>query len=140
MQVTTLLPHLNAALNATTCVLLILARVQIARRRIESHRAWMLSALAVSALFLVSYIAYHITSPIFVFRGHGLIRPIYYALLISHVLLAALAIPMILVTAWRGLHRNDARHRPLARWTWPVWMYVSVSGVVVYLMLYQIYR
>jgi uncharacterized membrane protein YozB (DUF420 family) len=135
-----LLPHINAVLNASTCVLLIVARVQIARRKIPSHRAWMLAALAVSALFLVSYIAYHLTSPIFVFRGHGLVRPIYYALLISHVLLAAIAIPMILVTAWRGLHRSDDRHRRLARWTWPVWMYVSVSGVVVYLMLYQIYR
>ena len=140
MTTSELLPHVNAVLNASTCVLLMIARVQISRHKIQSHRAWMLAALAVSALFLVSYIAYHVSSPIFVFRGHGLVRPIYYALLISHVLLAAIAIPMILVTAWRGLHRSDDRHRRLARWTWPVWMYVSVSGVVVYLMLYQIYR
>ena len=100
----------------------------------------MLAALLVSALFLVSYIAYHLGSPIFVFRGHGLVRPLYYLLLISHVLLAAIAIPMILATAWRGLHRSDERHRRIARWTWPVWMYVSVSGVAVYLMLYHIYR
>lgn len=140
MGIVALLPHINAVLNASTCALLVLARVQIARKRIAAHRAAMLGALAVSALFLVSYIAYHLSAPIFVFRGHGWIRPIYYALLISHVLLAALAIPLILATVTLGLRRIDTRHRRWARWTWPVWMYVSVSGVVVYLMLYQIYR
>ncbi len=140
MSIVKLLPHINAALNATTGLLLAFGRVQIARRRVAAHRGAMLAALGVSALFLVGYITYHLSAPIFVFRGHGLIRPVYYALLISHVLLAALSIPIILVTAWRGLHRDDIRHRRWARWTWPVWMYVSVSGVAVYLMLYQIYR
>lgn len=140
MSVATVLPHINASLNAITCVLLVLARVRIAQRRIAEHRAAMLAALAVSALFVVSYISYHLMAPIFVFRGHGWIRPVYYALLISHVVLAALAIPMIAATVWRGLHRDDIPHRRLARWTWPVWMYVSLSGVLVYLMLYQIYR
>ena len=140
MRTAELLPHVNAVLNATTCALLIVARVQIARRAITAHRAFMLAALAVSALFLVSYIAYHVSSPIFVFRGHGLIRPLYYTLLISHVLLAALAIPMIFTSAWLGLRRNDSRHRRWARWTWPIWIYVSLSGVVVYLMLYYIYN
>lgn len=140
MRLSTLLPHVNAALNATTAALLIVGRVQIARRRIAAHRAAMLAALAVSTLFLAGYIAYHVSAPIFVFRGEGLIRPVYYALLVSHVLLAALAIPVILLTVWRGLHRDDARHRRAARWTWPLWIYVSASGVMVYLMLYHIYR
>lgn len=136
----TQLPHVNAALNATTAVLLVIGRIQIARRRIARHRAVMIAALGVSALFLAGYITYHVSAPIFVFRGQGPIRPLYYSLLISHVLLAALTIPLILVTAWRGLHRDDARHRRIARWAWPVWMYASASGFVVYLMLYQIYR
>lgn len=140
MGIVPLLPHINATLNAVAGVLLLIGRVHIARRRIAAHRATMLAALSVSALFLVGYITYHLSAPIFVFRGHGAIRPVYYVLLVSHVLLAAAAIPLVLVTLWRGLHRDDARHRRWARWTWPVWMYVSVSGVLVYLMLYQIYR
>jgi uncharacterized membrane protein YozB (DUF420 family) len=118
----------------------LIGRARIAQRRVAAHRAVMLAAVGVSVLFLVGYITYHLSAPIFVFRGHGLIRPVYYALLISHVLLAAVAIPLVLVTVWRGLHRDDVRHRRWARWTWPVWIFVSVSGVVVYLMLYQIYR
>jgi uncharacterized membrane protein YozB (DUF420 family) len=140
MGISTQLPHINAALNAITGVLLLIGRVRIARRRVAAHRAAMLAAVGVSVLFLVGYITYHLSAPIFVFRGHGLIRPVYYTLLISHVLLAAVATPLVLVTVWRGLHRDDVRHRRWARWTWPVWMYVSVSGVVVYLMLYRIYR
>lgn len=139
MDTTNLLPHVNAALNGLSGVLLILARVLIAQRRIAAHRNAMLAALGVSTVFLVSYLTYHFSAPIFVFRGQGPIRPLYYALLISHVLLAALAIPLILNTAWLGLRRVDPRHRRWARWTWPIWMYVSVSGVGVYLMLYQIY-
>ena len=140
MGIVPLLPHINATLNAVAGVLLLIGRVHIARRRIAAHRSTMLAALSVSSLFLVGYITFRLSAPIFVFRGQGAVRPLYYALLISHVLLAAVAIPMILVTAWRALHRDDARHRRWARWTWPVWMFVSVSGVVVYLMLYQIYR
>jgi len=140
MEPATLLPHVNAALNGVGAVLLLGARVAIAQRRIDAHRRAMLAALAVSALFLLGYLVYHFTSPIFVFRGEGLVRPFYYALLISHVLLAAAALPMILVTGVLGWRRRDARHRRWARWTWPLWMYVSLSGVAVYLMLYQIYR
>jgi uncharacterized membrane protein YozB (DUF420 family) len=139
MDTANTLPHLNAFLNTVTMVLLVTAFVLIRRRRIDAHRRAMLAALAVSALFLVSYLIYHFSAPIFVFRGEGVVRPIYYALLISHVVLAAVATPMILVTAWRGLNRIDARHRALARWTWPLWMYVSVSGVIVYLLLYHVY-
>lgn len=139
MDAPQLLPHLNAALNASAAGLLILARWQIGRRRIDAHRRTMLAALGVSALFLVSYIAYHHAAPIFVFRGQGWIRPVYYALLVSHVLLAALAIPLVAATAWRGHRRRDTRHRAIARWTWPLWLYVSASGLLVYLLLYQLY-
>ena len=129
MSLATFLPHVNAALNATTAALLLVGRVQIARRRVAAHRAFMLAAFAVSVLFLVGYITYHVSAPIFEFRGRGAIRPVYYALLVSHVLLAALAIPVILLTVWRGLHRDDLRHRRVARWTWPLLIYVSASGV-----------
>ncbi len=139
MNTAEILPHVNALLNASACTLLLAARVQIARRRIDSHRRLMLGALTVSAVFLVSYLIYHVTAPIFVFRGEGPVRPIYYMLLISHVFLAAVALPAILVTAVLGWMRRDGRHRRWARWTWPLWVYVSVSGVVVYLMLHHLY-
>lgn len=139
MQLADLLPHLNAGLNASATALLVLARVRIGRKQIDAHRRAMLGALAVSALFLASYLIYHSIAPIYVFRGHGWIRPVYYALLISHVVVAALSLPMIAYTAWCGLRRMDVRHRAIARWTWPVWMYVSVTGVLVYLLLYQVY-
>ncbi len=138
MDPANVLPHVNATLNAISGVLLVVARVLIAQRRIAAHRRAMLAALVVSALFLIGYIVYHVTSPIFVFRGTGLVRPVYYALLISHVVLAAAALPMILVTAVLGLRRRDDRHRRWARWTLSLWMYVSLSGVAVYLLLYQI--
>lgn len=132
------LPHLNALLNATTMVLLLLALAFIRARRIFAHRRAMIGAICVSAVFLVSYLVYHFTAPIFVFRGEGLVRPAYYALLVSHVAAAAMVTPMILMTAWRGLS-GDARHRAIARWTWPLWMYASVSGIVVYALLYHVY-
>lgn len=138
MNSASILPHLNAVLNGISIILLVVARVMVARGRIEAHRVAMLSALGVSGLFLVSYIAYHLSSPIFVFRGHGVVRPIYYALLISHVILAAASLPLILVTAWLGLKRILPSHPRWARWTWPIWMYVSISGLAVYLMLYGI--
>ncbi len=137
MTASDLLPHVNASLNAIAFAFLCAARVRISQRRIEAHRRAMLWALAVSALFLVSYIVYHFNAPIFRFRGEGLVRPVYYTLLISHVSLAALAIPMIGASAWLGLHRRDQSHRRWARWTWPLWAYVSLSGVVVYLMLHH---
>lgn len=132
------LPHLNAVLNATTIVLLLLALRFIRARRVSAHRGAMIGAICVSAVFLVSYLVYHFSAPIFVFRGEGLVRPAYYAFLISHVTAAALVTPMILVTAWRGLSGN-LRHRAIARWTWPLWMYASVSGIVVYALLYHVY-
>ncbi len=139
MDIVSQLPHINAALNAAASVLLVIGRIQIARRRIAAHRLAMLGAVGVSVLFLISYVSYHVSAPIFEFRGRGPIRPVYYAFLISHVVLAAVAAPMVLATIWRGLRREDLRHRRWARWTWPVWMYVSATGVLVYLMLYNIH-
>ena len=140
MDIVSQLPHINAALNAAASVLLVIGRIQIARRRIAAHRLAMLGAVGVSVLFLISYVSDHVSAPIFEFRGRGPIRPVYYAFLISHVVLAAVAAPMVLATIWRGLRREDLRHRRWARWTWPVWMYVSASGVLVYFMLYNIHR
>ena len=140
MPIAQWLPHVNASLNLLATGLLIAARVEVARGHIDAHRRWMTAALIVSALFLIGYGTYHYLAPIFVFRGTGWIRPVYYALLISHVVLAALSLPMILGAALLGATGRVSAHRKLARWTWPLWFYVSVSGVVVYLLLYQIYH
>lgn len=137
MEPASTLPHLNAVLNCTAAMLLVAGRWRIARGDVEAHRRAMIAALGVSALFLVSYLAYHATSPIYLFRGQGGIRTFYYALLISHVLLAAVSLPLILTTAWLGLRRRIPTHPRVARWCFPIWMYVSLSGVWVYLMLYQ---
>jgi putative membrane protein len=133
------LPHLNAALNVVSTVLLTTAWVLIKKRRIAQHRRCMIAAVATSALFLTSYVIYHANVGSKPFPGTGPIRAVYFAILIPHVILAAVTLPFILVTFARGLRRDDARHRRIARWTMPVWLFVSVTGVVVYLMLYQWY-
>ena len=135
------LPHLNAALNATSGVLLAFAWWNITRRprRIETHRRFMIAAFVVSALFFVSYITYHANIGSKPFPGAGLARTIYFTILIPHVILAAVVVPMAIITLRRGLRRDDLRHRRIARWTMPIWMFVSVSGVVVYLMLYRMF-
>lgn len=133
------LPALNAALNAASALLLLLGYRFIRRGRVPAHRACMLGALGVSALFLVSYVAYHLQAGSVRFAGPAWVRPIYFTILISHTALAAAVVPLALLTvgrAWRG--RFEA-HRRIARWTFPVWLYVSVTGVVVYLMLYRIF-
>lgn len=131
------LPHLNAALNAIAGVLLIAGYILIRRRRIQAHRACMLGAFVVSALFLASYVIYHAQAGSRPFPGTGIARTIYFAILIPHVILAAAVLPLALVTLRRGLRRDDERHRRIARWTLPIWLFVSVTGVIVYLMLYQ---
>ena len=131
------LPHLNAALNATASVLLITGWRLILNKRIAQHRLCMIAAVITSAAFLTSYVIYHAHIGSKPYPGTGLMRTIYFAILIPHVLLAAGTLPFILVTFIRGLRRQDARHRKIARWTMPVWLFVSVSGVVVYLMLYH---
>jgi len=104
-----------------------------------AHRWCMVAALTVSGLFLISYVTLRFYTPIFVFQGEGVIRIFYYILLISHVLLAMAIVPLVLITVLRAFKDRFAAHKKIARWTWPVWMYVSVSGILVYLMLYQLY-
>ena len=133
------LPHLNAALNATATVLLVTGWLLIKRRRIQQHRAVMIAAVITSAAFLTSYVVYHANAGSKPFPGTGAIRTVYFAILIPHVILAAISLPPILITFIRGLRRDDQRHRRIARWTLPVWLFVSVTGVVVYVMLYRLY-
>ncbi|HEY7112087.1 MAG TPA: DUF420 domain-containing protein [Thermoanaerobaculia bacterium] len=133
------LPAFNAVLNATSAVLVVLAYRAIRRLDIARHRALMLSAAATSAVFLVSYVTYHAQVGSVHFTATGLPRVIYFAVLVSHTILAAATPPLVLRTLYLGLKRRDDRHRRIARWTLPIWLYVSVTGVVVYLMLYQLY-
>jgi len=133
------LPHLNALLNATSVILLVIGLIFIRRRKITAHLTTMIAALAVSTLFLISYLVYHYNYGSIRFTGQGIVRPIYFTILITHVILATVIVPLIAVTLWRALRGKYALHRRIARWTYPLWMYVSVTGVIVYLMLYQLY-
>lgn len=132
------LPALNATLNGIAGALLLLGFYFIRRGRIERHRRAMLAAFTTSTLFLVSYVIYHANVGSRPFTGVGPIRLAYFTILITHIILAAAIVPMALLTLKRGLVRDDARHRRIAKITWPLWMYVSVTGVVIYVMLYQI--
>ncbi len=131
------LPAVNAALNATAAVLLTTGYVMIRRGHVRRHQACMLSALAVSALFLVCYVVYHLEAGSVGFTAGGPIRYVYLAILATHVPLAALIVPLALLTASRALRGRFDRHRRIARWTLPLWLYVSVTGVLIYLMLYE---
>lgn len=133
------LPTLNALLNLTSAVLLTLGYVQIRRRRVEPHHRCMLTACVSSTLFLVSYVIYHANAGSKPFGGHGLARPVYFAILLTHVVLAAAIVPMVIVTLARAFRGRFAEHARLARRTLPLWLYVSVTGVVIYLMLYVLY-
>ena len=132
------LPALNAFLNGTSALLLTAGFVFIKRRNVAAHRACMLAAFGVSALFLVSYVVYHAQSGSVPFPGRGLVRPIYFTLLVSHIVLAATVLPLALTTIHRAWTERFDRHRRIARWTLPVWLYVSVTGVVIYWMLYHL--
>ncbi len=131
------LPVLNASLNGLAGVLLLAGFVFIKRRRIAQHKACMIAAVVVSAMFLVSYVVYHALHGSTAFARSGPIRAVYFFILITHVVLATAVVPLVLLTLRRAWKEQFDRHRRLARWTWPIWMYVSVTGVVVYLMLYQ---
>ncbi len=132
------LPGLNAILNATAAVLLVAGYVSIRRKRVTLHRKFMLSACAVSLLFLTSYLIYHFHQPTTPYRGEGAARVFYFVVLISHILLAIAVVPLALLTVYRGLRGRFEKHRAVARWTLPIWLYVSVTGVVVYVMLYRL--
>ena len=130
---------LNASLNGISAVLLATGFTFILKGKIRQHRACMLSAFTVSAAFLVSYVIYHIRVGNVRFLGEGWIRPVYFTLLISHVFLAIVILPMAIITLSRALRERFDAHRRIARWTLPLWLYVSVTGVIVYVMLYHLY-
>jgi len=130
-------PVINASLNGTSAVLLLIGRNFILRGRTAAHRACMLAAVITSSLFLTSYIYYHAHVGSVRFQGQGWVRPVYFTILLSHVILAMVIVPMVIITLSRALRERFDRHRAIARWTWPLWMYVSVTGVIVYFMLYH---
>jgi uncharacterized membrane protein YozB (DUF420 family) len=132
------LPALNAALNATSAALLLLGFWLIRRKRVEAHRRAMLAAVACSTLFLISYLVYHAQVGSVRFQGRGPIRTVYFTILLTHTVLAAAIVPLVLVTLTRALRGRFERHRRLARITFPLWAYVSVTGVVIYVMLYRL--
>jgi putative membrane protein len=132
-------PLINASLNGASAVLIVTGRVLIGQKRIRLHRACMISAVIASSLFLVSYLYYHAHVLSVHFPGQGWVRPLYFSILISHTLLAATVVPLVLLSLRFGLRGRFDQHRRIARWTYPIWLYVSVTGVVVYVMLYQIY-
>jgi putative membrane protein len=131
------LPALNATLNAISFVFLVTGYVLIKRDRRDAHRNCMIGALIMSGLFLTSYVIYHLQVGSVPFQKTGWIRTVYFGVLIPHVILAAAIVPLILVTVSRALSRRFDKHRRIARWTLPLWLYVSITGVIVYLMLYQ---
>ena len=131
------LPALNAALNATSGVLLVMGYIFIKQRLMKSHTICMVSACCTSTLFLISYLTFHYYHGSTHFQGHGPIRFIYFSILISHTILAVIIVPLAIVTLWRGLTGNFMKHVKIARVTFPLWLYVSVTGVIIYWMLYQ---
>lgn len=135
----TSLPTIDAILNATSAILLLCGFFFIRRRKVSAHKVCMLSALGASALFLICYLTYHYYHGTTRFPGVGVVRTFYLALLASHTVLAALIVPLVLVTLFRALRGTFDLHRRIARWTLPVWLYVSVTGVAVYWMLYRLY-
>jgi len=135
--VTEYLPTLNAILNGTSAVLLSIGWWHIRHRRIATHRTFMIAAFVSSALFLVSYVIYHAQIGSKPYPGTGIVRTIYFSILIPHVILAAVVLPLAIMTLRRGLIRDDRRHRQIAKITIPLWLFVSVTGVLVYLMLYR---
>jgi len=132
-------PKINATLNGCSAVLLVIGRTLVSSGKIAAHRVVMLTAFATSCLFLMSYLYYHWPGHggVAYFRGTGWIRALYFTILISHTILAIVIVPMVLITLTRALREQFDRHRAIARWTFPLWLYVSVTGVIVYLMLFQ---
>ena len=130
------LPTVNAALNTLSAALLVVGFFYIRSKNRRAHKACMLAALGCSTLFLISYLVYHYQVGSVPFKGQGWIRPVYFTILLTHTILAAAVVPLALITLIRGLRERFDAHRRIARWTFPVWLYVSVTGVMVYWMLY----
>ena len=145
MEVLPIFPHLNAALNGISAIFLMAGFYFIRAKKIPTHRACMLAASTLSAFFLVSYLTHHALRTYYFglgptrFEGQGIARPIYFTILLSHTVLAAAVGPFVLLTLWRALKGNYERHKRIARYVFPVWLYVGLTGVAVYLMLYQIF-
>ena len=133
------LPHLNAFLNSTSTVLLVAGYGFIRSTRVRAHRNCQVAAVFTSVLFLISYLTYHYYHGDTPFPGQGIVRPFYFAILISHVILAIVIVPLVVITLYRAARGDFDRHRRIARWTLPLWIYVSVTGVIVYVMLYHLY-
>jgi putative membrane protein len=133
------LPHLNATLNASSFVLLSSGYYFIKHKRVSAHRNCQLAALTASVVFLISYVVYHAHHGTTRFAGQGIARPIYFTILTTHTFLAAVIVPFVIITTRRALRGDFARHKAIARWTLPMWLYVSITGVLVYLMLYHLY-
>lgn len=133
------IPKIDATLNAICAVFLVCGYLFIRRRKIAWHRACMIIAFGVSIVFLVLYLYFHDHAGVIRFSGQGWIRPVYFTLLVSHTILAAAIVPLVLITLWRALSERFDKHRAIARWTLPIWLYVSVTGVVVYWLLYVKY-
>jgi putative membrane protein len=134
------LPAVNGTLNGLSAIFLTAGFVFIKRKNIAAHRACMISAFATSVIFLICYLTYHIfVHTVTVFRNPLWFRPIYLTILLTHTVLAVVIVPLVLMTLSRALKRRFELHKKIARWTWPLWMYVSVTGVIVYLILYQIF-
>jgi uncharacterized membrane protein YozB (DUF420 family) len=132
-----MLPALNAILNATSGILIIIGYVMIRRKKVAAHRACMIGAVSASIIFLISYLIYHFNVGATRFAGTGWSRPFYFTVLISHTILAVTLVPFVILTLRRALKGDFARHRKIARWTFPMWVYVSITGVIVYFMLYH---
>ena len=131
------LPAVNASLNALSGVLLLCGYAMMRLRRIELHRMFMIAAFAASSLFLICYVVYHAQVGSVRFTRGGFVRPLYYTILVTHVILAIALVPLAIITLSRGLKGRYPQHRRIARWTFPIWLYVSVTGVLVYVLLYQ---
>lgn len=133
------LPLLNALLNTTSAVLLVLGHREMKKGNISVHKKFMIALFFTSTMFLASYLIYHYFHGSQPFQGQGWIRPVYFAILLSHTVCATVIVPLAIITLQRGLKREDDRHARIARWTYPVWLYVSITGVLIYLLLYQFY-
>lgn len=133
------LPTVNAILNSTSAILLIIGRRFIKQGKQEYHKRTMIATFSVSVLFLISYLTYHAFHLMTKFQGEGWVRPVYFTILTTHTICAALIVPLAIITLRRGLLRSFDLHRKIARWTFPVWLYVSITGVMVYVMLYHLY-
>ena len=139
MDFISVLPHFNAFLNFSSFVLLTCGYFFIRRKNVIAHRNCQIAALSVSVLFLISYVTYHSQHGATRFTGQGIVRPVYFVILTTHTILAVVIVPFVIITVLRAKRGDFLRHRAIARWTLPMWLYVSITGVIVYLMLYHLY-